>query len=355
MRYVENPEKAAGISERAVARMAELGVPANPLNYEVWYNYYRGDKPELTRAVDDALARGGAINEGRLAEIHYKFLDVETDQDGGERVERISGELERQIDDVLRHMRDAKDDNEGFGESLAGFSEALAEGATENDAGSLVRKILLETQNVVAKSKALERKLEESSEQIGTLQQSLQEIRQEAQTDGLTGIANRKCFDTRLHEEAMRASEDGSSLCLLLTDIDHFKKFNDTFGHSVGDSVLKVVAKHLTDNVKGADLAARYGGEEFAVILPQTVIENAVTLAQQIREKLAKKELKSKTNGESYGNITLSIGVSRFRPGEPLSDLIDRADQGLYRAKELGRNRVVHEGELIVQAVAAGS
>jgi diguanylate cyclase len=355
MRYVENPEKAAGISERAVARMAELGVPANPLNYEVWYNYYRGDRPELTRAVDDALARGGAINEGRLAEIHYKFLDVETDQDGGERVERISGELERQIDDVLRHMRDAKDDNEGFGESLVGFSEALAEGATENDAGSLVRKILLETQNVVAKSKALERKLEESSEQIGTLQQSLQEIRQEAQTDGLTGIANRKCFDTRLHEEAMRASEDGSSLCLLLTDIDHFKKFNDTFGHSVGDSVLKVVAKHLTDNVKGADLAARYGGEEFAVILPQTVIENAVTLAQQIREKLAKKELKSKTNGESYGNITLSIGVSRFRPGEPLSDLIDRADQGLYRAKELGRNRVVHEGELIVQAVAAGS
>jgi diguanylate cyclase len=355
MRYVENPEKAAGICERAVARMAELGMPANPLNFAVWYNYYSGERQELTQAVDDALAKGGSIDEGRLGEIHYKFLDGEAEQDSGEQVERIGGELEQQIDEVLRHMRDAKDDNEGFGESLAGYSVALAEGAAENDVSSLVRNILLETQNVVAKSKALERKLEESSEQIGTLQQSLQEIRQEAQTDGLTGIANRKCFDLRLQEEASRASEDGSSLCLLLTDIDHFKKFNDTFGHSVGDSVLKVVAKHLTDNVKGADLAARYGGEEFAVILPHTVIDNAVTLAQQIREKLAKKELKSKTNGESYGNITLSIGVSRFRPGESLSDLIDRADQGLYRAKELGRNRVVHEGELVVQAVAAGS
>jgi diguanylate cyclase len=352
MRYVENPEKAAAICEQAVARIAELGMPANPINYSVWYNYFSGEIHDLVLAVDDVLGKGGAVDEIRFAELHREFL---AGSDSGERVEQIRGELEQQIDEVVRHMREANDDNKGFGESLADFSEALATGTGEHDVAAVVRNILLETQNVVAKSKTLEQRLHDSTQQIGTLQQSLQEIRQEAQTDGLTGIANRKCFDMRLQEEATRASEDGSSLCLLLTDIDHFKKFNDTFGHSVGDSVLKVVAKHLTDNVKGADLPARYGGEEFAVILPQTEIENATTLAEQIRGKLAKKELKSKASGEGYGSITLSIGVSRFRPGERLTDFIDRADQGLYKAKGLGRNRVVHEGELEAPIAAVGS
>jgi diguanylate cyclase len=352
MRYVENPEKASAIGGQALERMAELGMPANPLNYELWYSYFSGAAHDLNLAVDELLSKGGSVDETRLAEIHREFLAVEDD---GERVAQISGELEQQIDQVLSHMRETSDDNKGFGASLADYSVALAEGAAGSDVGAVVRNILMETQNVVARSKALERKLQESGEQIGTLQQSLQEIRQEAQTDGLTGIANRKCFDGRLQEEAERASKDGSSLCLLLTDIDHFKKFNDTFGHSVGDSVLKVVARHLTDNVKGADLPARYGGEEFVVILPQTQIENAITLAEQIRAKLATKELKSKVSGECYGSVTLSIGVSLFRPGERLTDFIDRADRGLYKAKELGRNRVVQEGELAEPVAAVAS
>ena len=132
----------------------------------------------------------------------------------------------------------------------------------------------------------------------------------------------------------------------MLADIDHFKAFNDNYGHRIGDSVLKVVARNLKDAVKGADLPARYGGEEFAIIFPETELENAVIVANQIREKLAKKELKNSKNGASYGCVTLSIGVARYRSGEPLSDLIQRADEGLYQGKETGRNRVVSETEL---------
>ena len=110
--------------------------------------------------------------------------------------------------------------------------------------------------------------------------------------------------------------------------------------------MLKVVARNLKDGVKGADLPARYGGEEFAIIFPETELENAVIVANQIREKLAKKELKNSKSGENYGCVTLSIGVARYRHGEPLSELVQRADQGLYQGKADGRNRVVSEREL---------
>jgi diguanylate cyclase len=171
MRYVENPEKASAIGGQALERMAELGMPANPLNYELWYSYFSGAAHDLNLAVDELLSKGGSVDEMRLAEIHREFLAVEDD---GERVEQISGELEQQIDQVLSHMRETSDDNKGFGASLADYSVALAEGAAEGDVGAVVRNILMETQNVVARSKALERKLQESGEQIGTLQQSLQ-------------------------------------------------------------------------------------------------------------------------------------------------------------------------------------
>ena len=165
-------------------------------------------------------------------------------------------------------------------------------------------------------------------------------------TDSLTGLANRKCFDQRLREEAAKAMEEGTQLCLLILDIDHFKSFNDTFGHHIGDSVLKVVARNLNDEVKGQDLPARYGGEEFCVILPGTRLEDAATVAEQIRARLAKRELKNSKTDESYGKVTLSVGAALYRFGEPISEFVQRADECLYLAKHAGRNQVVTEAKL---------
>ncbi len=145
---------------------------------------------------------------------------------------------------------------------------------------------------------------------------------------------------------AAEALQERDDLCLLLMDIDHFKKFNDTFGHQVGDEVLKVVARTLKEGVKGRDTPARYGGEEFAVILPQTSLKNAVVVAEQIRTTLASRKLQNRKTGADYGFVTLSIGVSKYRFGESLEALIQRADEALYLGKNRGRNRVVEESEL---------
>jgi diguanylate cyclase len=131
-----------------------------------------------------------------------------------------------------------------------------------------------------------------------------------------------------------------------MADIDHFKAFNDRFGHRVGDEVLKLVARHLRNHVKGRDTPARYGGEEFALILPATTLEGAGVLADQIRKSLAEHSLTSRKTDLRYGKVTLSLGIAVYRLGERLDDLLQRADRALYLAKQQGRNRVCTEAGL---------
>jgi len=159
-------------------------------------------------------------------------------------------------------------------------------------------------------------------------------------TDSLTGVANRRCFDLRLVEQSKAALKEGSDLCLVLIDIDHFKRFNDTYGHRVGDQVLKVVGFQLKAAAGEKDVPARYGGEEFAMILPNCTLERARERADQLRQILAGQYLRNKSTGENFGQVTVSIGVSTYRPNEPLEDFVTRADGALYEAKHKGRNCV---------------
>lgn len=163
-----------------------------------------------------------------------------------------------------------------------------------------------------------------------------------AARDGLTGVANRRSFDEKLAHEWRRERRDAQHLSLLMIDIDHFKCFNDTYGHQQGDKCLRRVAEVMTEVVfRPADMVARYGGEEFGIILPATDIEGAGVVAQRIQERLA--ELKIAHVAGEEGRITLSIGIATTAPadGESCESLLLAADDALYRAKHAGRNRVV--------------
>jgi diguanylate cyclase len=146
-----------------------------------------------------------------------------------------------------------------------------------------------------------------------------------------------------LCEEVAGLWKAGGRLSLLLADIDRFKAFNDSHGHQIGDEVLRAVGRVLKDLVKGRDTPARCGGEAFAVILPDTALADALKIAEQIRARLAGCEPRNLETGEGYGRVTLSLGVAQYRLGEPLGELIQRADRALYRAKRAGRNRVAAE------------
>lgn len=187
--------------------------------------------------------------------------------------------------------------------------------------------------------KSHERELEEFTRKLEDANKILERM---SVTDGLTGIANRRYFDEVIDHEWLRAARDGTSLSLILIDIDFFKLFNDTYGHQAGDDCLKKVAIALKDALKRpADIVARYGGEEFAAVLPETEMSGAFTLAETMRTNVVELNIPHK-NSKAATHVTISLGVASAVPERSSSQsvLIAEADRSLYEAKKEGRNRV---------------
>jgi diguanylate cyclase (GGDEF)-like protein len=160
-----------------------------------------------------------------------------------------------------------------------------------------------------------------------------------ATIDGLTGLVVHRHFQAKMEEEFRRAKRYGKHLSYLMTDIDHFKKFNDTWGHQIGDMVLREVAKCVRASVRDTDVAARYGGEEFAVILPETELEGALQFAERLRQKVEEARF---AGPKGDLKVTVSVGVSSIptHQVETALEMIKLADDALYIAKDNGRNRV---------------
>src|SRR5262245_49947914 len=209
----------------------------------------------------------------------------------------------------------------------------------------IVEWLVASTRELRETTKTPEDRLQSSKTEIGNLNKSLDAIRAETLTDPLTGLGNRKYFDRSIEHAVEQALVSGDPLSLLMFDIDHFKSFNDSYGHLTGDQVLRLVALSLKQTIKGQDITARYGGEEFAVVLPNTALRQALTVADHIRRAVMAKELKKKSTGEILGRVTISVGVSILKPGDDTYSLIERADACLYAAKRNGRNRVICEAD----------
>jgi len=328
------------VSQAALAKLNELGVPPTPENYTIWYHDLAHANPDLSKALRLIEAQGKSFDNDICAQVYQRFYgsgqQTKLIDETCERMEKTMGRILSQMDSVTSGTND-------YGQALEGFQEQLAEPESVVEVRSMIQDVLSETRSMQDRTKALEVALDESTKELASISDHLVTARQQALTDGLTGIANRRCFDERLEELTAEATAEQQPLCLLIGDIDHFKSFNDTHGHRVGDQVLKQVARTLTQCIKGRDLAARYGGEEFAVILPQTDLKGAERVGEQIRQSIASKKIRMKSSGQTLGAITMSIGASQFTPGESQTALIERADQGLYRAKREGRNRTVIE------------
>lgn len=190
------------------------------------------------------------------------------------------------------------------------------------------------------RSRELERRLQETSVEVNQLRNNLEKVREEAMTDALTGLANRKRFDEAMRKARRDAELQGDDFCLILCDIDHFKRFNDTWGHQTGDQIIRFVSACLSRFAKDTHVVARYGGEEFAIVMPKTTLGDAAEIADKIRATVESKRLLRKSTNEDLGHITVSMGVSQHAAGESVESLIERADTNLYKSKQTGRNRV---------------
>ena len=339
-------ERTIAFGERALGYLKYNVTPAIPRYYELWYTYAAGHNMALINAVRELLAAKSRLTPEETERLYEIFLSP---FHKSEQVEEVGSEISAELKNIVDVIRELLSNSGKYGESLEEGVTELGNVTSANQLSPIVTSLISSTKDMVEHNRNLEGHLEESREQIAELNRSLEDIRTEAMTDQLTGIANRKKFDQFIYHEMKDAMEKKTPLCLLLADIDHFKSFNDTHGHQTGDQVLRLVAHTLKTNVKGRDLAVRYGGEEFAIVLPQTALDDALKVAEQIRRAVYTKELVKKTTGESLGRITISVGVAIYRPSESVEAFVHRADTCLYAAKDAGRNTVKCETDADVE------
>lgn len=344
MEYTHNFEKAAEHAVAAVELMHKHRVPPHPNNFAIWFNYCADADPDLRKVLDDMIKAGRKFDQTSNSELVRRFISLE---DSTGMLHEIARNLEAALSRIVNFVDGAGAGAREYGETLSKASEELAnDGVANSQLGTIVQSILSATQKMEAHNQALEIQLKSTSDEVSQLRAEVETTRREASTDGLTGIANRKTFDSRILDAIAEATETGTPMCLAMMDIDYFKKFNDAHGHQIGDQVLILLARTLEESIKGKDTAARYGGEEFAVILPETGLQQAAMLADKIRIRLASKNIVNRKSGEYLGTITLSIGVAQFKSGESVTSLVSRADAAMYEAKKAGRNRVTSEKEL---------
>ncbi len=348
--FSENLKAAQNCAERVIAALATLELPATPNNFTVWYAHLSGRYPDLSETIELLQEKQDGVSIQMARRLYADFF---TDAREEQVVRQTGVKISEELADVLLTLADAAGDAENFESALQENLKGLAQDPGLESITEAMKSLAREAQKMQSSNAELQKRLEISSNEIVSLQQNLDEVRKEALTDGLTGIANRKMFDISIERAIEDAKRTGEPLTLALTDIDFFKKFNDTYGHQTGDQVLKLVAKILANSVREGETAARYGGEEFALIMPNVSSEEAARICERVRSTVSSKQIRNRTTGESMGNITLSLGVALYRPGDMVSDMVQRADAGLYFAKGNGRNQVVLESQMEEAAIAS--
>ena len=330
MKYTHSKDESAEYLRRALPLMSSQNAAFHPLSYAVWYEYVSGMNTALNAEVDALLARRSPLSETEVVALHDRHVaDINS-----ENASNIAAGFQRILGEISQSTGTVMQETGVFGSLLQQLSHDCAAQPSAINLDTLIAG----TQGMQRSVASLQSQLEASNKEIETLREEVARARDASLTDGLTGLANRRGFDQKL-SECLEASGDGGAPCLLMCDIDHFKKINDTYGHLFGDKVIRAIAGVIKENVKGRDTAARFGGEEFVILLPDTSLQGAHALAEQIRRAIERGRIK-RGNDETVARVTLSIGVSRHRTGEATNGFIERADQALYAAKQGGRNRV---------------
>jgi len=242
------------------------------------------------------------------------------------------------LDEVARDAVAAGDETAGFCKLLkAGLAQIHAATSPE-EATRAIGRLLDQMQQAQSSSCALSQRLRSRAARVEALADRVEQVQAEALIDPVCGLENRRGFERAVIE--VFTAGPRVSVAVLLADVDHFKQLNDTYGHLLGDRVLRAIAHAMQTSIKGRDVAARYGGDEFSVLLPQTTAHDAEAVAEQIRAAVANGRIWRADGRSLRGDVTLSIGVAMGDTGERFEALMARADAALYQAKRAGRNRV---------------
>lgn len=325
-------EQALTLAQEALNLLTKTRIPPIPPNYAVGYAFYDGTVREIHDVIEERLMSGHGLDESLMLALYERYVLP----DGYERFRSVRSDLERLLKSILKTLRSADGDNTEFIRVLDANIQAL-DGAQDAQAlQTIAQALLAAAREAQARNQTLAGELRAAREELKHAHDELERHRRAALIDPLTGLYNRRALEDLLTE--LWAAP--TPLAMLVADIDHFKKINDTYGHQVGDIVIRQVADVLRKCIRGEDYAVRYGGEEFVVVLPDTDLAGGLQVAEHIRSRVSKLRLVRKHDNLAIDAFTLSVGVTARRAGDTHETLFKRADEALYLSKSAGRNRV---------------
>ena len=325
------------VAQETLDLMRLHGVPPSSANYEVWLCYRLGRHQALREAVDARIGSGEGFTPDFNTEIHERFF---TGLGASAQILLAGERIARDLGEVVAFLKAAEDKSGAYGKKLESAATDLNRGLEPQQIRQIVSSLAAATLDMANHNKTLNEQLQRSTREAEALRTSLESVRVESLTDSLTGLANRRMFDETLKMRLEEARAQRSELCLILCDIDHFKRFNDTWGHHTGDQILRFLASALQAHARPDHLVAGYGGEEFAMIMPRVNARTAAQTAETLRAAIQAKRLRRRSTNEDLGQVTVSLGIARLQPGDTTQGLVERTDACLYASKRNGRNQV---------------
>ncbi len=327
----------ATVAQEALDLMRLHNVPPSGSNYQVWLSYRLGGVQPLREAIDARIASGESFDVEACDQLYERFFG------GGDASAQIllAGErIARDLGQVVDFLRQAEEKSGDYGRTLETAATDLNRGLAPEQIRQIVSSLAAATLDMANHNQHLNSELQKSTREMETMRKTLESVRVESLTDGLTGLANRRMFDETLRMRIEEARAGRTEMCLLLCDVDHFKRFNDTWGHHTGDQILRFLASAMQAHARPDFLVARYGGEEFAMIMPRVSVQVAAQVAETLRRAIQAKRLRRRSTNEDLGQVTVSLGIARLQPGDTPQGIIERADACLYSSKRNGRNQV---------------
>jgi diguanylate cyclase len=334
MRYLQSRENSSELLRLALPLMAQQTAGFHPVSYSLWYEHVAGINPRLSQQLATRLEAAVPLSDEDVYRLYSHYIadrDLEDHERWQQQLRSLMDAVSHDTAEVGRHTGE-------YGSSLRDCQAELGNLATLESARQVIGRLTQETARMQAATAGLAQRFAERVREVERLSQDLERAQSEALLDPLSGLKNRRGFERAVH--AILASGETEEVALLLVDVDRFKTLNDTYGHLLGDKVLRAVAHILQTNIKGRDVAARLGGDELAVLLPGTTERGAEALAEQIRVAVAAGRIHRADGQDLKGIVTVSIGIAVGKPTESFEALMERADAALYRSKREGRNRV---------------
>jgi len=330
------------VARRTLPFLSQKNIPVTPPNYRLWYAYFSDESKQLREAVDRLLADEVAFTPELSQSLYHRFFSGEATARQLRLADEAGDKIQAMALEVVKNLLVSIAETGEYSQSLNRHIENIEKASDLGDVREIVAAMIGETNQVLKTQDQFQQQMEKTSRDLSRLQDELRKHEDLANTDELTGLPNRRAFNKRLGDEVQKGRRAETPLSLLVFDLDDFKRVNDCFGHLTGDRLLAMTARAITNVVRNDHFAARFGGEEFAVIC-FTDIKGATLIGERVRRAIERTEYS--VRGCSV-QTTISGGVAVYRIGEKRDDLLDRADRSLYRAKDLGKNRICTEVDL---------